>query len=297
MRVAITGSTGLIGQALIRSLLDDGHTVHRVVRDQHAGDGAIMWSVEQGRIDPQDFAGIDAVVHLAGEPPGARRWTDAQKARIRDSRVDGTRLLAEALASLDEPPAVLVSASAVGIYGSRGEDVLTEESSPGSGFMADVCRAWEEAAEPARQAGIRVVHPRTGVVMAADGPLIEKVRRPFRLGVGGRVGSGRQWVPWISLDDHVAALRFLIDRRDLVGPVNLVAPEPVRNADLTTALGEVFRRPTVLPVPVLALRLLYGEMGVTLATDSQRVVPAVLQDAGFTWRYTDVRAALAAALA
>lgn len=297
MRVAITGSTGLIGQALVRSLLDDGHTVQRVVRDQHAGDDVITWSVEQGRIDPADFRGLDAVVHLAGEPLGVKRWTEDQKARIRDSRVDGTHLLAEALASLDDPPGVLLSASAVGVYGSRGDEVLNEDSTLGTGFMAEVCRAWEEAADPAREAGIRVVHPRTGVVMAADGPLIEKVELPFRLGVGGRVGSGQQWVPWIALDDQVAALRFLIDRQDLAGPVNLVAPEPVRNVELTKALGEAFHRPTLLPVPVFALRLLYGEMGVTLATDSQRVVPTVLREAGFGWTHTDVRAALAAALA
>lgn len=297
MRVAVSGSSGLIGAALVASLEHDGHTVHRLVRDRAAATrGAIYWSVARSELDPQDLAGVDAVVHLAGEPLG-KRWTSDQKARILDSRVQGTHLLAQALASLDDAPAVLVSQSGANYYGDRGDDRLAEDEPAGTGFLADVCVQWEQAADPARDAGVRVVHPRTGVVMAEDGPLIDKVKVPFKLGVGGRVGSGRQWVPWISLDDQVRALRFLVDREDLAGPVNLVAPEPVRNAELTRALGEVWRRPTVLPVPVTALRLLYGEMGVTLATESVRAIPARLQEAGFEWLLPDVRGALRAALA
>jgi uncharacterized protein (TIGR01777 family) len=204
--------------------------------------------------------------------------------------------LARTLAALDTPPAVFVSSSAVGIYGDRGDEELTEDATSGDDFLAEVCVAWEAAADPARAAGIRVVHPRTGVVIARNGPLNDKVELPFRLGVGGRVGSGRQYVPWISLIDEVAALRFLIDR-PLEGPVNLVGPSPATNMELTRALGTVLRRPTLLPIPTFAIRLLYGEMGETLATVSQRVIPRRLLDAGFTFRHTTLLAALSAAFA
>ncbi len=297
MRVAVTGSTGLIGQALVESLERDGHHVRRVVRDRARVTGDdVYWNVRRSEIDADGFRGVDAVVHLAGAPIGDR-WTEQQKTSIRDSRVQGTHLLAQALASLDEAPPVLVSQSGANYYGDRGDDTLTEEERPGSGFLADVCADWEAAADPARQAGIRVVHPRTGVVMAEDGPLIEKVRLPFKLGIGGRVGSGKQWVPWISLEDEVRALRFLIDTDTIDGPVNMVGPEPVRNAELTRALGEVWNRPTVLPVPVFAVRALYGEGAVVLATESVRAVPARLREAGFTWTHPDLRSALRAALA
>ena len=296
MRVAISGASGLIGRTLAESLTADGHTVLRMVRDRaSAGPDDVYWSVANREIDRDALATADAVVHLAGEPIGARRWTDEQKARIRDSRVIGTDLIATAMAEISDGPQTLLSGSAVGFYGDRGDEVLTEDAAPGEGFLASVTQQWEASADPARAAGIRVVHPRTGVVIAEDGALIEKVRLPFRLGVGGRVGNGRQWVPWISLDDEVAALRFLHDH-DLEGPVNVTGPEPVRNTELTKALGTVMRRPTVMPVPVFALRLLYGEMGVTLATDSTRVRPERLTNAGFTWSHTDLLSALRAAL-
>lgn len=296
MRVAVTGSTGLIGQALVQSLQADGHTVHRVVRDRaRATGGDIYWSVQRSELDAADLSGVDALVHLAGEPIG-KRWTAEQKQKVRDSRVQGTRLLAEALASLQDGPSVMVSQSGANYYGDRGEDLLTESAPPGEGYLADVCAQWEAAADPARDAGVRVVHTRTGVVMAEGGPLVEKVEMPFKLGVGGRVGPGTQWVPWISLVDEVRAIRFLIERDDVAGPVNVVGPEPVRNAELTRALGEVWNRPTVIPVPVFALRLLYGEMGVTLATESVRAVPEVLRSAGFEWRHPDLRSAVQHAL-
>jgi uncharacterized protein len=291
-RIAVTGSTGLIGEALVASLEGDGHTVHRVVRDPaRVRPGDVLWDLAARSIDTAALEGVAAVVHLAGEPIGASRWNPEVKRRIVDSRRIGTHLLAEALTRLDDPPAVLVSSSAVGYYGDRGDEPLTEDAAPGDDFMARVCVVWEEAAEPARAAGIRVVHPRTGVVIAQGGPLIEKVELPFKLGVGGKVGSGRQYVPWISLRDHLRALRFLLDG-DLTGPVNLVGPTSVTNADLTDALGEVLRRPTVLPIPVFALRLLYGEMGEALATVSQRVVPERLQAAGFTFEHETLVAAL-----
>lgn len=295
-RIAITGSTGLIGEALITSLTSDGHRIHRIVRDRaKAGPDDVVWDLATRSLDRAPLEGVDAVVHLAGEPIGASRWTPEVKQRIRDSRTVGTELIATAVAELDVPPAVLVSGSAVGVYGDRGAEVLTEASAPGEDFLAEVCVAWEAAAAPARAAGIRVVHPRTGVVIAEGGPLIDKIELPFKLGVGGRVGSGRQYVPWISLEDEVRALRFLIGS-DLAGPVNLAAPEPATNQDLTAALGEVLRRPTVLPIPAAAIRLLYGEMGETLATVSQRVVPERLLAAGFTFRHTRLVEALRVAL-
>jgi uncharacterized protein len=291
-RIAITGSTGLIGEALAASLVGDGHRIVRLVRDAtQAGADDVVWDPQRGTIDAARLEGVDAVVHLAGEPIGAARWTPATKQAILESRVKGTELIARTVAGLAQPPSVLVSSSAVGVYGDRGEEELTEDSAHGDDFLAEVCSAWEAAAAPARAAGIRVVHPRTGVVIAKDGPLIDKVELPFRLGVGGRVGSGRQYVPWISLRDEVAALRFLIDTT-LEGPVNLVGPVPATNAELTVALGTVLRRPTLLPIPALAIRLLYGEMGETLATVSQRVLPARLLAAGFTFEHTTILAAL-----
>ena len=291
-RIAITGATGLIGRALATSLSGDGHRVVRVVRDPRtAGPEDVVWDPEAGTIDAAGLEGLDAVVHLAGEPIGASRWTDETRRRIHDSRERGTDLLARTLAGLEQRPDVLVSCSAVGIYGDRGDEELTEDSSHGDDFLARVCIAWEAAAEPAREAGIRVVHPRTGVVIAKDGPLIDKVELPFRLGVGGRVGTGRQYVPWISLIDEIEALRFLIDR-PIEGAVNLTGPNPAANLEMTRALGTVLRRPTLLPIPAFAIRLLYGEMGETLATVSQRVLPRRLLDAGFVFRHTTILAAL-----
>ncbi len=294
-RIAITGATGLIGRALQDSLVADGHRIVRVVRDPRAATpGDVVWDPEGGSIDAAGLEGVDAVVHLAGEPIGASRWTEATRRRIHDSRQRGTGLLARTLAGLEQRPTVFVSSSAVGIYGDRGSEALTEESSHGDDFLAEVCIAWEQAADPAREAGIRVVHPRTGVVIAKDGPLIDKVELPFRLGVGGKVGTGRQYVPWISLHDEVAALRFLIDR-PIDGAVNLTGPNPATNLELTKALGTVLRRPTLMPIPAFAIRLLYGEMGETLATVSQRVLPTRLLDAGFAFRHSTILAALSAA--
>ncbi|HSK24504.1 MAG TPA: TIGR01777 family oxidoreductase [Egicoccus sp.] len=296
MRIAITGATGLIGGALADDLVRDGHEVVKVTRSpDRAAAGDVVWDPDGGTIDTAGLEGLDGVVHLAGEPIGDARWTDATKRRIHDSRTRGTGLMARTLAGLAAPPAVFVSGSAVGFYGDRGDEVLTEASAPGDDFLADVCRDWEAAAEPARAAGIRVAHPRTGVVIAREGPLIDKIELPFKLGIGGKVGSGRQYVPWISLTDEVRALRFLLEH-DLAGPVNLTAPEPVTNAELTKALGDVMHRPTVLPIPTLAVTALYGEMGRTLATVSQRVVPERLLAAGFEFEHADLRAALALAL-
>jgi uncharacterized protein len=296
-RVAITGATGLIGGALAASLERDGHRVHRITRSAtKAGPDDLVWDPTSGSIDAQKLEGVDAVVHLAGEPIGASRWTDETKRRIRASRVQGTDLIARTIAGLETKPTVLVSGSAVGYYGDRGDESLSETSPPGDDFVAEVTRAWEAAAAPAAEAGIRVAYARTGVVMAKEGPLIEKVELPFRLGVGGRVGSGKQYVAWIALEDEVRALRFLLERDDVEGPYNLTAPDPVTNATFTRELGRVLRRPTVLPIPVAAIRLLYGEMGVSLATASQRVHPTRLLEAGFEFVHPELRSALRVAL-
>lgn len=295
MRVAVTGSTGLIGGELVASLRRDGHTVQRLIRGATSAEDEVRWDPMGGEVDTGPLEGLDAVVHLAGEPIGASRWTEQTKRRIHQSRSVGTRTLAQALAEMDRPPAVLVSGSAVGVYGSRGDEVLDETSRPGGDFLARVCIDWETAAQPAADAGIRVVHPRTGVVIAADGPLIDKIELPFKLGVGGKVLPGTQYVPWIAIADEIRALRFCIDQ-DLSGPVNLTAPTPVTNAELTSDLGAVLRRPTVVPIPALAIRALYGEMGVTLATSSQRALPNALLGAGFEFAHTGLRGALDEAL-
>ena len=292
-RIAITGSTGLIGEALVSSLHADGHRVQRVVRRAgDAGDDDVVWDLEAGTIDAAKLDGVDAVVHLAAEPIRTGRLTADYRRRLYDSRKLGTTLLAETLAGLADPPEVLVSGSAVGYYGDRGDEILTETSAPGDDFLAEVCSVWESSADPAQAAGIRVVHARTGVVIADGGPLIDKVKIPFKLGVGGKVGSGRQYVPWIALEDEVRALRFVLETPQVEGAVNLTAPEPVTNQELTAALGEVLRRPTLVPVPAFAMRLVYGEIGETLATVSTRAVPRRLLDAGFSFVHTDIRTAL-----
>jgi uncharacterized protein len=286
-RIVVTGATGLIGGALAGSLEQDGHVVHRVTRDpSKAGHDDIVWDPDAGEIDADALEGADGVVHLAGEPIGASRWTAETKRRIRESRERGTSLIARTLAELDDPPSVLVSGSAVGYYGDRGDEVLTEDAAPGDDFVAGICVAWERATAPAEEAGIRVLHARTGVVLAPGSPLIDKIELPFRLGVGGRVGSGRQYVPWIALEDQVRALRYLLDHASLSGPINLTAPDPATNAELTRTIGDVLRRPTILPIPMAAIRLMYGEMGESLAGVSQRVVPTRLQEAGFSFQHT-----------
>lgn len=295
LRVAVTGSTGLIGSALTRALEAEGHRVVRVVRSRPApGSGDVAWDPARGEIDAAGLEGLDAVVHLAGENVG-KPWTEAQKARIRDSRQQGTRTLARALAGLREPPRVLVSASATGYYGDRGDEVLDESAGPGSGFLAEVCRTWEAEAQPARDAGIRVVHPRIGVVLSSRGGALERMLLPFRMGVGGRIGSGKQWMSWVELDDVVEAVRFAMRHEELEGAVNLVA-EPVTNEEFTKALGRVLGRPTVLHVPEFALRLAMGEMAEETVLSSQRAVPERLKRAGFRFRYPEIEGALRAVL-
>ncbi|MBP0450178.1 TIGR01777 family oxidoreductase [Kitasatospora sp. RG8] len=301
MRIAVTGSTGLIGSALVRSLLADGHEVVRLVRHrsrtgpQPDGTTAIGWNPLLGQVDLDGLAGVEAVVHLAGAGVGDHRWTDAYKREIRESRVLGTETLAVALAGLKEPPRVLVSGSAVGLYGQTGDAVIDEASPAGDDFLAEVCVEWEAAARPAERAGIRVVHPRTGLVLSAKGGAGERLFPLFRLGLGGRLGDGRQYWSFISLADEVAALRFLIDRDDLSGAFNLSAPDPVTNAELTAALGRVLKRPTPFPVPTAVLKAVLGELAIEVV-GSHRVVPKRLLEAGFRFEHPDVDSAVRAAL-
>jgi uncharacterized protein (TIGR01777 family) len=295
MRVAVTGSRGLIGSALVAALEAGGDEVTRVVRG-HPGHANVAWDPAKGTIGAEGLEGVDAVVHLAGESIAAGRWTQARKDAIRRSRVDGTRLLAETLTRLEHRPRLLLSASAVGYYGSRGDEPLTEESPPGTGFLAEVCRAWEAAARPAGDAGIRVVTPRFGMVLAREGGALPRMLTPFRLGLGGVIGSGAQYVSWIALPDLVALLRFLMGADGLAGPVNAVAPRPVTNREFTKALGRVLGRPTVVPVPPFVVRLVFGEMGEAVLLGGQRVLPARLETAGFRFRTPDLEAALTSAL-
>jgi uncharacterized protein len=295
-RVAVTGATGLIGSALVETLRREGMTVHRVTRSPaEAGGNDIVWQPRDGRIDTGALEGVAAVVHLAGENVG-ERWTAEKKRRIRESRIDGTGLLARALAGLERPPAVLVSASAVGIYGDRGDEVLDESSATGDGFLAEVGRAWEAATEPAARAGIRVVHARFGVVLSPRGGALNRMLLPFRIGVGGRLGSGRQWMSWISLPDAVRAVRFALDEAAVSGPINVTAPNPATNEEFTRALGRALGRPTLFPAPAMALRLAFGEMADEALLASQRAVPRRLQQADFAFEHPDLDAALDAVL-
>jgi uncharacterized protein (TIGR01777 family) len=293
--VAITGASGLIGRALSRSLRADGHRVLRFQRGGVTTGDAIGWDPDTGRIDAPALEGIDAVVHLAGEGIAERRWSDEQKRRILDSRVRGTAALAAAVASRERKPRVLVSGSAVGYYGNRGDELLTEQSTPGDDFLARVCVAWEAEAAPATEAGVRTVLTRTGIVLAAHGGALKQMLLPFKLGLGGRQGSGQQWMSWIALDDHVRAIRYAIENEALRGPANLVAPNPVTNAEFASSLGRVLHRPTFLPTPLLPLKLRYGaELVETLLLVSQRVAPTRLEAAGFQFAFGSLADALRA---
>jgi hypothetical protein len=285
MRVAVSGSTGLVGSELVTVLSAGGHDVVRLVRRVPApGEKAVRWDPERGEVDAAGLEGLDAVVHLAGENVGSGRWTAARKAAIRDSRVKGTRLLCEALAGLARPPETLVCASAVGYYGDRGEEVLTEESPPGAGFLPEVSREWEAASGAASRKGIRVVTLRIGMVLSPKGGALARMLPLFRAGLGGVIGGGRQYVSWVALNDLPNIILHTLQRGDLRGPVNAVAPRPVTNREFTEALGKALSRPTPLPVPAFALRLAVGgEMADALLLSSARVVPKRLIDTGYTF--------------
>ena len=290
MKVAITASTGLLGRALAGSLEARGDEVVRIVRGP-AGAGGVDWAPAEGWVREGAFDGCDAVLHLSGASVGEGRWTEARKAELRSSRIDTTRLLVEHLAALDPKPARLVVASAVGFYGDRGDEPLTEESPRGEGFLADMTVDWEAEAEKANAAGIPTAMARYGVVFANDAPAFKRLTLPFRLGAGGRLGSGRQYMPWITLDDAVAATTHLLDG-ELTGPVNVVAPVATTNADLTRALGRVMRRPAFMMVPRFAMRIALGELADALLFASNRVAPERLVADGFEFSHAEVEGAL-----
>ena len=293
MDILVTGASGLVGSALIRLLTTDGHQVTRLVRSQpRSGAVEVQWDPERGRLDATSLEGRDAVVHLAGENIASGRWTAERKARIRDSRVSGTQILCAALARLAQPPKVLVSASAIGYYGDRGAEILREESAPGAGFLPEVCQAWEAATQPAEQKGIRVVCLRIGIVLSPEGGALAKMLLPFKLGLGGVIGSGTQYMSWISLDDVVGIIHHTLVTDTVHGPVNTVAPQPVTNSVFTKTLGKVLGRPTLLPLPAFAARLAFGEMADALLLASTRVESSRLAATGYVFHYPQLEGAL-----
>ena len=293
MKIIVSGSHGLVGKALRKSLTDDGHEVFRLVRHEpNFGAPEIWWDPSEGRIDTTHLEGHDVVVHLAGESIASGRWTSDKKRAILESRAKGTLLLSESLARLSRPPSVFLSASAIGYYGDRGEELLTEQSAPGNDFLSKVCQEWEAATTAAVEKGIRTVHTRFGIILDDQGGALAKMLTPFRMGIGGRVGNGKQWMSWIALDDVVSGLKFLIGETSTRGPVNFVAPNPVNNAEFTKTLGRVLSRPTLFPVPEFGARLAFGEMADALLLSSQRVEPAVLKSKNFQFRWTTLEPAL-----
>lgn len=294
-RVAVAGASGLIGTALTRSLGAAGHEVVRLVRRAPRAPDEVRWDPARRYVDTAGLAGCTAFVNLAGAGIGDRRWTAAYKRELRDSRVLGTATLARAAAALDEPPRVFVNGSAIGYYGDTGARAVDESAPPGDGFLSSLCRAWEGAAAPAEEAGIRTVLARTGLVVARHGGAWARLFPLFRAGLGGRLGNGRQYWSFISLHDEVAALRHLLAAQDLAGPVNLTAPDPVTNREVTAAMGRVLHRPTLLPAPAPALRLALGEMSSDILS-SQRVLPKRLLESGFTFKFPGVEETLRAAL-
>ena len=293
MKILIAGGSGLIGTALIGLLRDEGHSVVRLVRTRPQTEDEFVWDIERAEIDAATLEGVDAVIHLGGGNIAAGRWTAARKEVLWKSRIDSTALLVNALQRCAAPPKIFVCASAIGIYGNRGDEMLSEESELGHGFLADLGRAWESAAAAAP---MQVVHARFGVVLSRAGGALAKMHLPFKLGLGGRLGSGRQFMSWISLEDAVAAIYWMVSARALSGPVNVVAPAPVRNSESTRALGRALGRPTLFPAPVFALRMALGEMADEALLSSQRVEPAKLLAADFTFSLPDVDSALSAEL-
>lgn len=294
MKILMTGSTGLVGTALVSLLEKEGHRVSPLVRGKpRAGTSEIEWHPDQNSVTNSDaLEGHDAAIHLAGESIADGRWTPEKKQRIRDSRVKGTGLLAATLGQLERPPRVLASASAIGFYGNRVDELLDEASAPGNGFLADACREWEAATAAAEEAGIRVAHLRFGIVLSAQGGALAKLLTPFKLGAGGKLGSGKQWMSWVAIDDAIAAIYKVVGADDMNGAVNIVAPNPVTNAEFTETLGRVLERPTIFSVPAFAARLAFGEMADEALLASQRVAPAQLKQHGFEFQYPQLDAGL-----
>jgi uncharacterized protein (TIGR01777 family) len=295
MHVLVTGATGFLGSRLVASLQKEGHRVTRLVRRSPQA-GEALWNYQERQIDVEQLATADAVIHLAGESIAEGRWNDAKKRRIRESRELGTRFLAESIARLPRRPQVLASASAIGYYGDRGDEQLTEDSPPGQGFLPEVCQAWEAACRPATEAGVRVVNVRIGVVLDKRGGALAKMLLPFKLGAGGRVGSGRQWWSWIALEDLIRVFQTALANERLTGPINGTAPQPVTNREFTKTLGKVLGRPTVFPMPAFAARLALGEMANDLLLASARVLPKRLKENVFQFQHPELEGALRSVL-
>ena len=291
MRIAITGAGGLIGSALSARFNEDGHEVIRIGRYHASRPPDVRWSIPHAQLKPTPLEGLDAVIHLAGESVFGK-WTIEKKKAIRDSRIDGTRLLASTLAGLNHKPKVLISASAIGFYGDSGDTAADESSELGEGFLPVVAMAWEDAAKPAADAGIRVVHPRFGIVLSKQGGALKQMLPLFRFGLGGRLGSGLQWMSWISLHDTVEAMLYLIEQPHIAGPVNFVAPEPVTNKDFTSTLAGILNRPAIFPAPPFGLRLAFGQFADEALLVSQRVEPTVLLQTGYNFKHATLQAAL-----
>ena len=296
MKILITGSHGLVGKALISELVKDGHEIVSLVRHKSEGASEIEWHPNQGSIDSERVSGFDVVVHLAGESIASGRWTDEKKRKIRESRVDGTTLLSRALAQSSKAPATFISASAIGYYGNRADELLNEKSAPGNDFLAEVCVAWERATGEAEARGVRTVHTRFGIILDQEGGALAKMLTPFRMGVGGRIGDGKQWMSWIALVDIIKGLKFVIENESIAGPVNFVAPNPVTNGEFTKSLGDAISRPTLFPMPSFAVRLAFGEMADALLLSSAKVEPKRLQESGYRFEFEDLQPALAAIL-
>ena len=290
MKIAIAGASGLVGSALIPSLTNDGAAVTRLVRGV-AKSGEIEWHPNQDQLNEQTLAGFDVVINLAGENIAGGRWTDEQKRKIRDSRVGGTHLLSEAIAKMAVKPSAFICASATGIYGDRDDETLDEQSESGGGFLAGVCREWEKACEPAIKAAVRVVNLRLGPILAREGGMLSKLLTPFKMGMGGKVGSGKQYISWVALDDVVNAIKLAISNQAMRGPLNIVSPNPVTNEEFTRTLGHVLNRPTALAMPAFAARLAFGEMADEMLLASQKVLPKKLMSMGFEFKYPQLEAA------
>lgn len=290
--VLISGASGFVGTHLTELLLEKGYKVIKLTRSlTGSSDDQVYWNPAKGEIELESLQDLDAVVHLAGENI-VGRWTDHKKAKIENSRVLGTKLLSESLAKLNKKPKVLISASAIGYYGNRGDEILSEESTPGEGFLADVSLKWENATEAANDAGIRVINLRIGMVLGLDGGALEKMLLPFRIGIGGKIGEGKQYWSWIAIDDLIGIIYYLLRNEDLKGPVNAVAPNPVTNSEFTFALGRVLNRPTILPLPAFAARVLLGEMADETMLSSARVKPQKLLDSGYKFKYPELQQTL-----
>jgi uncharacterized protein len=291
MKIAIAGASGLVGSALIPSLTSDGVAITRLVRSTPKS-GEIEWHPNQDSVNAQLLDGFDVIINLAGENIAGGRWTDDQKRKIRDSRVNGTHLLSEAITNMSVKPNAFVCASATGIYGDRDDETLDEQSESGGGFLAGVCREWEKACEPAIKAGVRVVNLRIGPVLAREGGMLSKLLTPFKMGMGGKVGSGKQFISWVALDDVVGAIRLAINQPNIRGPLNVVSPNPVTNEEFTRTLGHVLNRPTALAMPAFAARLAFGEMADEMLLASQKVIPKKLISMGFEFSYPTLENAM-----